>query len=184
MSEFPLHEIESAPDAARPILEGAEEAYGFVPNLLRVMAEAPPLLEAYTTLNEILEKTSLAPTERQVLLLSVSAENGCAYCVPAHSALARNAGVPDEVVEAIREGRPATDERLEALRRFTQAVVRERGRPSEEEVERFLEAGYTRPQILEVVLGVGMKTLSNYTNHLAETPVDEPFEALAWRKAG
>lgn len=181
MAEFPLHDVESAPEAARPILEGAEEAFGFVPNLLRVMAEAPPLLEAYTTLNEILERTSLTPPERQVLLLSVSAENGCEYCVPAHSALAARAGVPEETVEAIREGRPATDARLEALRRFTQAVVRDRGHPSEEEIDRFRDAGYTRANVLEVVLGVGIKTMSNYTNHLAGTPVDEPFEGLVWR---
>lgn len=183
MAEFPLHDVESAPEAARPALERAEVAYGFIPNLLRVLAEAPAALEAYTTLNGLLEETSFTPAERQILLLSVSAENGCEYCVPAHSGLARRAGVPEEVVEAIRDGRPAPDHRLQALRRFAQVVVRERGHAPEAEIDAFRDAGFSRANLLEVLLGVAMKTLSNYTNHMAGTPVDEPFEALAWEKA-
>jgi alkylhydroperoxidase family enzyme len=91
--------------------------------------------------------------------------------------------VPDHVVQAIRAGRPIVDYKLEALRRFTAAVVTMRGWPSEADTRGFLDAGYTRAQILEVVLGVGMKTLSNYTNHIADTPLDHAFAKAAWSKA-
>jgi AhpD family alkylhydroperoxidase len=92
MSEFPVHTQESAPEAARPLLEGAARQMGFVPNLLAVMAGAPPLLEAYMTLTQLLEKTSLAPAERQLVLLTVSRTNDCHYCIPAHTFLAEKAG--------------------------------------------------------------------------------------------
>jgi len=153
-----------------------------VPNLLGTMAEAPALLNAYTTLAGIFDKTSFNPTERQVVLLSVSYENSCEYCVAAHSVIASMQKVPADVVEAIRKNQPITDPRLEALRRFTTAVVASRGWPTEEQTSAFLAAGYGRQQILEVVLGVGMKTLSNYTNHLAGTPLDAAFAKAAWSK--
>jgi alkylhydroperoxidase family enzyme len=91
--------------------------------------------------------------------------------------------VPAEVVQAIRDGRPLADRRLEALRRLTVAIVRSRGWPAATELEAFLNAGYTSAQVLEVVLGVGVKTLSNYTNHLADTPLDSAFAKAAWAKA-
>lgn len=181
---FTLHDEDSAPEAARIHFEQAQQAFGFVPNLYRVMAEAPPLLEAYKTIGDLFDQTSLSPVERQVVLLSVSRVNGCEYCVAAHSGIARMQGADEAVVQAIREGRPVPDEKLEALRRFSEAVVLKRGRPEDEDVQAFLAAGYTKANVLEVVLGVGMKTLSNYTNHLADTPLDDAFKPLAWRKAG
>jgi AhpD family alkylhydroperoxidase len=152
---------------------------GFVPNLLGVMAEAPPLLEAYLTLTGILEKTSLTPAERQLVLLTVSRTNDCHYCIPAHIFLAEKAGLAPEAIAAIRDGRTIGDPRLEALRRLTEGLVQGRGRVAPEEVGAFLAAGFSRAQVLEVVLGVGLKTLSNYTNHLAETPIDAPFQKYA-----
>jgi alkylhydroperoxidase family enzyme len=87
------------------------------------------------------------------------------------------------VVQAIRNGRPIADKKLEALRRFTAAVVTSRGWPSDADTGAFLNAGYGRQQVLEVVLGVGIKTLSNYTNHIADTPLDQAFATAAWSKA-
>ncbi len=179
---FPIHTVASAPDGAREVLAGAEKAYGFVPNLLGTMAEAPALLEAYITLSRLFDKSSLSATERQVVLLTVSLENGCAYCVAAHTVIAGMQRVPGEVVEAIRHGAPLVDPKLQALRQFAAAVVSSRGWPSDADVSAVLAAGYGRQQVLEVVLGIGLKTLSNYTNHLAETPLDRAFESAAWSK--
>ena len=115
------------------------------------------------------------------MLLSVARENDCAYCVAVHSAAALQARAPEQAVEAVRTDRPIEDERLEALRRFTQAVVARRGWVDPDAVDAFLQAGYETPQILEVLAGVTQKTLSNYTNHLGETPLDEAFAAHAWQ---
>lgn len=181
---YPVHTTESAPEASKPILAGAQKAYGFVPNLLGTMAEAPALLKAYTTLSGIFDESSLTATERQIVLLATSVHNACGYCVAAHSAIAGMQRVPADVVAALREGTPIEDPRLEALRRFATAVVASRGWPSEQETARFLDAGFGRQQVLEVVLGIGLKTLSNYTNHIAETPLDAAFAGAAWVPPG
>ena len=180
---YTVHTTETAPEAARETLAGAKKAYGFLPNLLAVMAEAPALVKAYVTLSRIFEETSLSPSERQTVLLTVSYENDCDYCVAAHSVIAGMQKVPEETVQGIRDGRPLADRKLEAIRRFTAAVVNTRGWPTDADTKAFLSAGYTQSQILEVVLGVGIKTLSNYTNHIAGTPLDMAFAKAAWSKA-
>lgn len=180
---YTVHTVESAPAAASESVATAVKAYGFLPNLLALMAEAPALLKAYQALGGLFEATSFDKTERQVVLLATSYENGCEYCVAAHTAIAGMQKVPDDVVAAIREGRPLADPKLEALRRFTAAIVTSRGRPSDADTEAFRAAGYGNQQVLEVLLGVGMKTLSNYTNHLANTPLDGAFAKVAWAKA-
>jgi len=184
MSEFTIHNIESAPAKAGETLQQVKDNYGFVPNLMGVMAAAPAELQAYLSLNELFSQTSFSPTEQQVVLLTVSEYNQCEYCVSAHSAIAGMQNVPEDVVQAIRDGQPIGDQRLEALRRFTRAVVDKRGWVDDQDVAAFLDAGYSRANVLEVILGVSMKTLSNYTNHVAETPLDEAFQPQAWRKAG
>ncbi len=180
---YTVHTVDTAPAAARETLAGAKKAYGFVPNLLAVMAEAPSLLKAYRSLSDLFDQTSFSPSERQVVLLTASYENDCSYCVAAHSAIAGMQKVPADVIEAIRAGRPIADPQLEALRRFTAVVVASRGWPEETDMAAFHAAGYSRTQVLEVVLGIGMKTLSNYANHIAEIPLDQAFAPAAWAKA-
>lgn len=179
---YPIHTIESAPEGAKEFLTGTKQAFGFVPNLLAVMASAPALVKAYGAVGKLFDETSLSPTERQIVLLSVSAENGCEYCVAAHTAIAGMQKVSSDVVDAIRARRPIADAKLETLRRFAASVAVTRGHPVVAEVRAFLAAGYTETQVLEVILGIGLKTLSNYTNHLAETPLDQAFAPVAWSK--
>ncbi len=184
MTRFTTHTIESAPAAARPTLESAQKALGFVPNLYANLAEAPAALEAYTTLSALFGKTSFNATERQIVLLATSVENGCEFCVAAHSLIAKAMDKVDPaIVAALREHRPIADDRLEALATFTRLVVRERGWVSGDITNRFLAAGYRRQQALEVVLGVTMKTLSNYANHLTETQVNPELGSEAWSRA-
>lgn len=181
-SSFPVHTIESAPEESKAQLQHVAKSFGMLPNLAGVLAEAPAALEAYFTLGRIFDETSFTPTERQVVLLAVSTENGCEYCVAAHTAIAGMQKVPGEVVQAIREGSPIADPKLEALRRLTTAVIAKRGRPDSEELGRFYAAGYGKRQLLEVIVGVGMKTVSNYVNHVADTPLDAAFEPAAWTR--
>lgn len=184
MSDFQIHDVESAPEGSRDTLRTIEDEYGFIFNLARVFASSPQTLNGYMTLAGLLEESSFTPEEQQVILLSVSTENECHYCVGAHTGTAKMAGVDDGVIDALRRGEPIPDPRLEALRSFTQAMVRERGWVPDEAVHAFLDAGFERRQILDVILGIALKTLSNYTNHLAETPLDEAFADFEWSPAG
>jgi len=119
-----------------------------------------------------------------VVALAVSAANGCTYCMAAHSTIARKiVGAPDEVVDALRSARSISDPKLQALRVFAEAVVRERGHVQGAPLESFFAAGYQRQQVLEVLLGVAMKTLSNYANHVLDTPVDVAFNSESWSSA-
>lgn len=187
MTEFPRHTNDTAPDGAEEALQQAEDKFGFVPNLIGHLAEAPNAARAYVTLDRLFGESTLTPVEQQVVLLSVAFENRCRYCVAAHTAGARMAEAPEDVIEALRSGRELPDSKLDALSSFTRAVVRDRGWVGEEELSRFLDAGFTRRNVLEVLLGVTQKTLSNYTNHLVDTELDPALGQFAWsppEKAG
>lgn len=99
----------------------------------------------------------------------------------AHSAAAQRAKMPSEVLQALREGSSIPDSRLESLRKFATQLTRNRGWLSERDLEEFFSSGYTEQQALEVILGIAMKTISNYTNHIAHTPVDKPFQSFEWQ---
>lgn len=179
---YQIHTIETAPEAARESLAGAQKAFGFVPILFGTMAAAPALLKTYLAVGALFDETSLTPTERQVVMLTTSYENNCEYCVGAHTAMSAMQKVPDDVVQAIRDGKPIADRKLEALRQLTSAIVTSRGFPTDDVLAAFHAAGYSQVQLLEVVLGVGFKTLANYTNHIAGTPLDKGFAKVAWSK--
>ncbi len=180
MKDFPTHTLDSAPADAKPILQAALKGYGFMPNLYATMAEAPTILEGYTTLSAIFSKTDLSETERQIILMTNNRLNGCKYCMAAHTTLSQMGGVPDDVITALRNDTPIADRKLEALRQFAVVINESRGWPTDAQIEHFLQAGYTRQTVLEVILGTALKTLSNYTNHIAETDLDPAFVANAW----
>lgn len=173
--------LESAPTGSREDLTEVKSQLGFVPNLMGVMANSPALLQAYRAVSAIFDTSSLSPTERQIVLLTTSALNECDYCMAAHTVIAGMQKVDPKIIEALRNGKPIDDVRLETLRQFTADVVETRGWPSEESKRRFINVGYSSSQMLEVVLGIGLKTLSNYTNHLASTPLDGAFQSAAWK---
>lgn len=179
---YAVHTIGTAPDRARETLAGAEKSFGFIPNLLGTMAESPELLKTYPAIGALFDQTSFTPTERQVVMLATSHENRCEYCMGAHTAIASMQKVPDDVVQSIRDGRPIADPKLEALRRLTAAVVASRGWPDEADLAAFHRAGYGQAQVLEVILGIGLKTFANYANHIAGTPLDKAFAKAAWKK--
>lgn len=182
MTDFKLHDETSAPEAARPLLEGSKKSFGMIPNLHAVMAEAPGLLEANQTLHRLFSESSFNADEITVVWQTINVENECHYCVPAHTGIAKSMKVSDEVIDALREETALPDDKLEALRTFTLKVMRQHGNLSEEDVKTFLDAGYQQRHVLEVILGLAQKVMSNYTNHLAETPVDKPFEKFSWEK--
>ena len=180
MTTFVTHTIETAPEESKPILKEVTTKYGFVPNSLAIMAEAPTLLESYMMLNNVFDKTNLNEAERQVILMTNSSQNGCTYCMAAHTSISQMAKVPDNVIESLRTNTPIKDSKLEALHTFAIIINETRGWPSQEQVSAFLAAGYTKQTILEVIVGTSIKVLSNYTNHVAETKIDDAFASNAW----
>lgn len=183
MADFTRYTAETASGEAKPLIEASQQAYGMLPNLHAVLAESPETYKAYQQLQQLFTETSFSAAERHVVWLAINVANSCHYCVPAHSFLAKKDGVPEDVIAALRDNRPIADERLEALRRFTIAVVEKRGFVDPAEVDAFLVAGFTKRNVFEVLLGVAHTVISNYTNHIAETPVDAPFAAYEWRPA-
>ena len=181
MTEFDVHTKDTVQGAAAEMLGSIEKAYGFVPNLYGIFAESPAVLKAYMSLGKIFDESSFSATERQVIILAVSRFNDCRYCMAAHSVVAGMQNIPDSVIEPIRNNQPIADDKLEALRLFATAVTEKRGWVSESDIRVFLAAGYTKAQILEVVLGVSFKTISNYVNHIADTPLDDAFSPKAWK---
>ena len=112
------------------------------------------------------------------MLLSVSVENRCDYCTAAHSMLAHSLGLSREDIDALQQGRAIGDSKLEALQRFTKALVVNRGVVDESAIVSFLDSGFSKAQVFEVILGVSLKTLTNYANHVANPPVNEQFKSF------
>ncbi|MBP2307028.1 carboxymuconolactone decarboxylase family protein [Azospirillum melinis] len=182
MTQFTSHTLDTAPDAAKPIFEGVKAAFGFVPNLQSYMAESPELLAGYTALWDLFSKTTLTTHEQQVVYLTANFENECHYCMAGHTTLARMQKMGEDVIAALRAGSELPDARLEALHRFATLVVRNRGWVADADVDAFLAAGFTRRNVLEVVLGVATKVMSNYTNHITHTPLDAFMKGNEWSK--
>ncbi|MDF9799320.1 alkylhydroperoxidase family enzyme [Catalinimonas alkaloidigena] len=175
-----IHSIESAPEKSKALLQKSNNAYGYVPNLHGVLAEAPGLLEAYQNIHELFANSSFDKDELTVVWQTINVEHECHYCVPAHTAIAKAMKVDDAITEALRNNTKLPSEKLEALRTMTLAMVRNRGNVSQDEMAMFYDAGFNQRQLLEIILGLAQKTISNYTNHIAETPLDKGAEKYAW----
>jgi uncharacterized peroxidase-related enzyme len=182
MSLFTRHTETSAPEASRALLAQVKAAWGFTPALHAMLAESPVALEAYDTLFGLVSRSSLTPAEQQVAYLAINVFHECEYCVAGHTYLARAAKLDEAAIAALRNDTTIPDARLEALRGFATAVVRERGFVGDAAVDAFLAAGFTRANVLDVVTIAATKTISNYTNHITHTPreafMSDP--ALGW----
>ncbi len=174
--KFEVHTQESAPSSSQPLLDKSVKEFGMLPNLHGVMAEAPGLLEAYQRVHNLFLGTSFDAEELTVVWQTVNVEHECGYCVPAHTGIAKMMRVDDAITVALRSRSELPTKKLQVLHLTTLALVRNRGKLSEEELAAFVAEGYGRRQLLEIVLGISQKVMSNYTNHLANTPVDPPFQ--------
>jgi len=180
MTEFNLHTEETVPENTRALLASAKKSYGFIPNLYAGQAEAPALLEGYLSLAAIFNKTALSEAERQVIMIANNRLNGCTYCVAAHTTIARGEGVPNDVLEALRNGTKIPDPKLEALHQFAVRINETRGWVEQSDLDALFTAGYNKQTALEVIVGTALKVMSTYTNHLVKTPLDDAFKSDAW----
>lgn len=169
---------------ARAVLERAKAQVGFIPNMYAGMANSPGLLQTYLDGYDRFRKDSgLTSAEQEVVFLTISRSNGCDYCMAAHSMIAdRMSKVPPPVTAAIRERQVIPDPKLAALSRFTDVLLDTRGLPSTGDVQAFLKAGFAERHVLEIILAIAVKTLSNYSNHLLHTPIDEMFADWEWKQ--
>ena len=182
MVTFPSHDMTSAPEASKPLLEKSQAAFGRLPGLHKVMAESPQVLEGYQVLHKLATETNFDAEEITVVWQTINVENECHYCVPAHTGIAKMMKVDGAISDALRDETALPNAKLEALRAFTLRVVRQRGNIEDAQFEEFFAAGFDQRSALDVVLVVAQKTMSNYVNHFAKTPVDEPMQAFLWER--
>lgn len=182
MATFASYTPDNAPEGSKARLAEVQKAWGFVPQLHGNLAESPVALEAYDTLFGLVAKSTLSPVEQQVAYQAINVVHQCEYCVAGHTYLSRLVKMDEQAIAALRHGAPIADARLQALRLFAEAVVRERGFVGDAAVDAFLAAGFTKANVLEVVTIAATKTISNYTNHITHT-AKEAFmadPALGW----
>jgi alkylhydroperoxidase family enzyme len=179
---FPSHDLDTAPEASKPLLEQSQKAFGRLPGLHKVLAESPQAYEGYQVLHKLFTETDFDAEELTVVWQAINVENECHYCVPAHTGIAKMMKVSDEISDALRDETALPTPKLEALRTFTVQMFRQRGNVSDDQMKAFFDAGYGHRAVLDVILGMAQKTMSNYVNHVAQTPVDDVFKPLAWER--
>jgi uncharacterized peroxidase-related enzyme len=178
-----LRTAEDPNPAVSASLKAAQAGMGMVPNMYAAMVNLPALLDTYNHgYSKFRAEAGFTPVEQEVVFLAISRFNGCHYCVAAHSFVGdMMSKVPTEVTDAIRDGHPVPDAKLEALRAFVHQMTESRGNPSPEQAKLFLAAGYTDQHILGIILAISVKVISNYTNHIFHTELDPGFAARAWQ---
>jgi len=184
MNSFPIHTIDTAPEGSRETLRHVRETLGMIPNLAAGMAESPTLLRSFFAVRDLYAQGTMSPIDIQVLSLTNAFENGCEWCMAFHSAAALKEGLSKEDLARLRAGRAPEKSGLQALSDLSRAMVRNRGHVSEEDLEAFYAAGFTRAQALEVVLGAGFSVMANFSGHLVHAPLGAAFEPHAWTRPG
>jgi len=179
---YTLHTLESAPEMAADALRTLQSTVGLIPNLAATMAESPALLNGFLALRELYGKTGFSAGEVQVLSLTAASENGCAWCVAFHTAMALKEGVDRDVVDALRQGTIPSDGRLAALASFARAMVRNRGAIDPPTLQAFFAAGYSKRQSLDVVMGMAFSVMANYAGHLTQPPLDSFLTSHVWTR--
>ncbi len=174
-------DVNEAPQGSREILEKSWAQTGRIPNMYALMANSPGLLKTYRAGYDVFRAESgFTKTEQEIVLLAISRFHECTYCVAVHSSIADMNRVPHDVTDAIRNGNAIADKKLETLRSFTTIMVASRGRPTPEDLDRLISVGFTELQVLEIILAIAVKTISNYSNHLFDTELDPGFSAREW----
>lgn len=181
MSKFPIHSIETAPEAAKEALQAVQNANGFIPNLIGVLANAPTALETYRTVGGINGRNSLTAEEREVVQITAAVVNGCGFCVAGHTKISQKLlKMPQEIIDALRAtARIESHPKYDTLARFTLAVMLQKAKLTEAQLAEFYSAGYTQQNALDVILGVSLATLCNYANNIAETPINPELQDFA-----
>jgi alkylhydroperoxidase family enzyme len=168
MSRLPLHTIADATDKAKPMLTAPEKTNGYLPNLLRILANAPVVLETYLTGSGSNARSSLPLSESEPVQITAATIHGRGFCVGGHT--------DPSILGAMRSRTSADNLKINAIARFTDAVIASRGAVSDDELATFKQAGFDEQAALEVVLGVSLATLCNFANSPGQKPLSEQLE--------
>lgn len=163
---FTAHTLETAPSDSRAAMERTAAAFGRVPDAVARLAESPELLNGFLEMTAAFDRTTLDPVAREVVIMTVATRNDCHVCVALHAGKLRKLGASAELIAALREERALSDERLEAVRRFTLTVLATAGGVDDAALKEFFAHGYTERNALEVVMGIGTYTMSTLANRL------------------
>ena len=180
MQTFPLHTLESAPEQSKASLEKLREAFGMIPNIAGAMSSSPVLIGSLVGLFQKVHGGSFSEQQVQVLLLTDAVTNASGWAVAFHTALALKEGVEPADVRAIRERQTPRSPKIAALSALARTLIEKRGRLDDLDVSRFLQAGFDKAQLLEIIAVVAASTITNYTGNVASPPLESAFEAYAW----
>lgn len=174
MKRFEAIKTEEATGRARQLLETVERKLGPVPNIMRVMANSPATLEGYLNFSGALASGKLDQKLRERIAIAVASANSCDYCLSAHTAVGKLAGLSSEELASAQRGE-AADERSAAALRFALKLVRARGWAGDDDIAALKQAGFGDGEIIEIVATVALNIFTNYFNHVAETEIDFPL---------
>jgi alkylhydroperoxidase family enzyme len=181
MSRYPAHTIESAPAESKHVLQQLQQAFGLIPNIAARMAASPVLINGFIGLFARVHASSLSEPQIQTVLLTNAVTNASEWPVAFHTALALKEGVSHADVHAIRRGGQPSDDKLAALSTLARTLIEKRGRLAEPDQARFLEAGFSAEQILEVIAVVAASTITNYTASVTQPALETQFEEFRWQ---
>jgi AhpD family alkylhydroperoxidase len=181
-SPLPAQTAESARPEAASRLSAVEAQMGRIPNMYANMANSPGLFASYLDgYQQFRQLSGFSPVEQEVIFLTISRFYECEYCMAAHSTIADKVSkVPTEITDAIRNDLPIADANLAGIAALTRELLSSAGRPSHTTVDAFLAAGYSHAQVLDVVHAISVKILSNWSNHIFGTEIDERFADRKW----
>jgi len=179
---FENYTIETAPENSKELLQKVFNKFNFIPNQDKILAVSPSIYQAYNqSFDLFLGQSSLGLLEGQIVLMTISFENNSPYCMALHSWGMEMTKVPKEIIDALRNGEQIKDEKLEILRNFTVQIIQKRGHIDENELSNFLNAGYTKQNVIEIIGGIATKTIANLTNIIAKTPLDDSMTKYKWK---
>lgn len=181
MTTFPVHTMESAPERSKPALQQLQSAFGMIPNIAGAMATSPVLIGSLVGLFGKVHGGSFTEAQVQAVLLTDAVTNACAWAAAFHTTLALKEGIDAEDVQAIRDGRLPRDGKLAALSALARTMIEKRGRLDDQDIGRFIAAGFGKDHALEVIAIVAASTITNYTGSITKPPLEAPFQAHAWQ---
>lgn len=172
MTQLRVPTREQVTSVNQEIFDNLNNKLGFVPNLYAFYAQSETALGDYLEFQQ--RPTTLRAKDKEVIHLVTSEHNGCTYCQAAHTAIGKMNGFTDEQILEIRGGSASFDARLDALAKFTLAVVRTNGKVTESTKSAFLDAGFTAENLVDIVIAIGTKVISNYIHNIGQFEVDFP----------
>jgi AhpD family alkylhydroperoxidase len=181
MERFPIHTLDSAPEASKPSLRDVQVRFGMIPNLAGAMATSPVLIQSFIGIFDKVHGGSFTEPQIQTVLLTDAVTNACGWAVALHTALALQAGVDPADVAAMRAGRSPSDRQLGALSMLARTLIEKRGRLDDQDIERFLAAGFGKELLLEAITIVAASTITNYTGSVTNPPLEEALQAHEWK---